>query len=68
MRDYIENVIGRHKLVYYNSLHSYGQYILLPWAYTQEQAPNYQHLHDLALKVSFTFDLRTSLLKLKYSN
>ena len=35
VRDFLNSIKDR--LVAYISLHSYGQYILFPWAYTKEQ-------------------------------
>ena len=35
--------------MFYNTLHSAGKIILLPWAYTVEPAPYYTELNSVAL-------------------
>ena len=35
--------------VFYDSIHSYGQFVLLPWAYTTEKPEQYDELERLSL-------------------
>ncbi len=37
-------VLETENLVFYNSLHSFGEYVLLPYGYTEERPPNYDDL------------------------
>lgn len=37
-------------LIFYNSIHSYSQLILLPWGFQQNTPDDYQEMYELALK------------------
>jgi len=50
VRDFID--ARKDKFVFYNSIHSYSQLILLPWSYTSELADNYDYMYELAMKGS----------------
>jgi len=50
VRDFIAGM--KDDFVFYNSIHSYSQLILLPWSYTSELADNYDYLYELAMKGS----------------
>jgi len=50
VRDFILSV--KDKLVFYNSIHSYSQLILIPWGYTEEPPANYDYMESIALKGS----------------
>merc|ERR1711973_962038 len=45
VRDYIS--ARKESFVFYNSIHSYSQLILLPWSYTSELSDNYDYMYDL---------------------
>lgn len=47
VRDFLLTV--KDKLVFYNTIHSYSQFILLPWSYTAELPDNYDEMEQLAL-------------------
>ena len=47
MRDFLLSVQG--KLIFFNTLHSAGEMILLPWSYTKDPAPNYTQLYNIAV-------------------
>jgi len=38
------------RIVFYQTLHSYSQLILIPWGYTETPAPGYDAMYDLALR------------------
>ena len=38
--------------MFYNSIHSYSQLILIPWGYTETPPPNYAYMEAIALKGS----------------
>merc|ERR1712066_141468 len=38
------------RIVFYQTLHSYSQLILIPWGYTETPAPGYDSMYDLALR------------------
>jgi len=46
VRDFILTI--KDKLVFYNTLHSYSQLILLPWSYTDTPPDNYAELLEIA--------------------
>ena len=49
IRDFI---MGRNEdFMFFNSLHSYSQFVLIPWGYTLEACPNYDEMFALASKV-----------------
>lgn len=50
VRDYI--AARKDNFIFYNSLHSYSQLILLPWSYTADLADNYDYMYNLAIKGS----------------
>jgi len=50
VRDFI--AARKDSFVFYNSIHSYSQLILLPWSYTSQLADNYDYMYDLAMKGS----------------
>ena len=37
------------RIVFYQTLHSYSQLILIPWGYTETPAPGYDAMYNLAL-------------------
>ena len=47
VRDYI--LARRDQFVFYNSIHSYSQLILLPWAYTANPPEDYDDMFELAM-------------------
>merc|ERR1712126_92820 len=47
VRDFITS--KKDRLIFYNSLHSYSQMILLPWGYTAELYEDYEHMLGLAM-------------------
>jgi len=55
----VENVVVRNfiaarqeQIIFYNSLHSYSQLILLPWGYQSETPDDYHEMYLLAMKGS----------------
>ena len=51
-RDFVnKNIIGEGTPVYI-ALHSYGQYVLTPWGYTNELPDDYDQLYALALNAT----------------
>jgi len=50
IRDYI--AARKDKIVFYNSIHSYSQLILLPWGFTNTLPDDYEEMLELALKGS----------------
>merc|ERR1711872_1041228 len=50
VRDYL--LARKDKLVFYNSIHSYSQLILLPWGFQQETPDDYDTMYALAMKGS----------------
>jgi murein tripeptide amidase MpaA len=50
VRDFVMSV--NDKLVFYNSIHSYSQLILIPWGYTETPPANYDYMEAIALKGS----------------
>ena len=49
IRDFI--MAKKDNFMFFNSLHSYSQFILIPWGYTKEPTPNYDDMFALASKV-----------------
>jgi murein tripeptide amidase MpaA len=47
VRDFL--ISTKDKLVFYNTVHSYGELILLPWGYTDEPPENYDEMEALAI-------------------
>ena len=37
------------QLIFYNSIHSYSQLVLLPWGFTNEAPEDYQQMYDTAM-------------------
>lgn len=50
VRDFILSI--KDQLVFFNSIHSYSQLILLPWGYTSNPPDNYAYMEAIALKGS----------------
>jgi len=50
VRDFIN--ANKEQIVFYNSIHSYSQLILLPWGYTRDPPADYNELYALAMKGS----------------
>jgi len=50
VRDFLNARKG--KVVFFNSVHSYSQLILLPWGYTSSPPADYDTMYDLAMKGS----------------
>jgi len=50
VRDFILSV--KDQLVFFNSIHSYSQLILLPWGFTSNPPDNYDYMEAIALKGS----------------
>merc|ERR1719175_283776 len=50
VRDFILSKKG--EWVFYNSVHSYSQLILLPWGYTSSKPSDYDAMYELAMKGS----------------
>lgn len=50
VRDFI--LARKEQLVFYNSIHSYSQLILLPWGFQQETPDDYDQMYALAMKGS----------------
>lgn len=40
------------EIKFFNSIHAYSQYILLPWGWTFDVAPNYDEMYAFAERVS----------------
>jgi len=49
-RDFLKARKG--KFVFFNTIHSYGQLILLPWGYTKNLPDDYEQMYQLAMKGS----------------
>ena len=47
--NYLSNI--KHNVKFYQSLHAYGQVIILPWGYTDEKNPDYDKMLDFGNKV-----------------
>merc|ERR1711971_186713 len=50
VRDFL--IARKDKLVFYNSIHSYSQLILLPWGFQDETPDDYDNMYALAMKGS----------------
>lgn len=48
VRDFIQN--HKDTIKFFNTLHSYGQLILMPWSYTDILPPDYNRMFDLAMR------------------
>merc|ERR1712168_1405980 len=48
VRDWV--AARKDRIVFYQTLHSYSQLILIPWGYTETPAPGYDAMYDLALR------------------
>merc|ERR1711970_1423334 len=48
VRDFV--TAHKDRIVFYQTLHSYSQLILIPWGYTETPAPGYDAMYDLALR------------------
>lgn len=48
VRDFID--ANKDTIKFFNSVHSYSQYVLLPWGYTEDPCPNYDEMEALANK------------------
>ena len=42
---------------FFNTLHSYGQLILMPWSYTDILPPDYNRMFDLAMRVGIAKEI-----------
>ena len=49
VRDFI--LKNKEHIKYFQSLHSYGQTVILPWGYTEEHPDNYDKMLEFANKV-----------------
>jgi len=47
VRDFINTI--KDKLIFFNSIHSYSQLILLPWGFTSDPPENYDYMERIAL-------------------
>ena len=47
VRDYV--LARKDRLVFYNTIHSYSQLVLLPWGYTNDLPEAYEDMMSLAL-------------------
>jgi len=47
VRDFINTI--KDKLIFFNSIHSYSQLILLPWGFTSDPPENYDEMERIAL-------------------
>jgi len=47
VRDFM--LAHKDQLIFYNSIHSYSQLILLPWGFTNEAPEDYQQMYDTAM-------------------
>jgi len=50
VRDFIS--ARKDKLIFFNSIHSYSQLILLPWGYTSSPPDDYDQMYELSMKGS----------------
>ena len=50
VRDFI--TANKEQIIFYNSVHSYSQLILLPWGYTDSPPADYDVMYELAMKGS----------------
>jgi hypothetical protein len=72
VRDFI--TARKEQIVFYNSVHSYSQLILLPWGYTTTQPADYDELYQLAMKGSDAltathgkvYEVRSGISSLRY--
>jgi len=50
--EHVQNFIDRNQdhIKFFNSIHSYSQFVLLPWGFTEDPCPNYDDLEALATR------------------
>ena len=50
------------KIKFFNSLHAFGQLVVIPWGFTEDPPPHIEELRAFATKVSSHFSLSSALL------
>ena len=50
------------KIKFFNSLHAFGQLVVIPWGFTEDPPPHIEELRAFATKVSSRFSLSSALL------
>jgi len=50
VKNFIETI--KDQMIFYNTVHSYSQLVLLPWSYTSELPDDYEEMYDIAMKGS----------------
>ena len=50
------------KIKFFNSLHAFGQLVVIPWGFTEDPPPHIEELRAFATKVSPRFSLSSALL------
>ena len=50
------------KIKFFNSLHAFGQLVVIPWGFTEDPPPHIEELRAFATKVSPCFSLSSALL------
>ena len=48
IRDFILGI--KQEIIFYNSIHSYSQLILLPWGFQSQTPDDYDQMYELALR------------------
>lgn len=49
VRDFVD--ANKNQIKFFNSIHSYSQYVLLPWGFTEDPCPDYDDLFAMAERV-----------------